>query len=135
MRGLGLIRTSAAQGSCRTPEICGVIRKCATSFMSIRGQAWPLIPTMTSLPVFRRFNRRVKSAFRRRYADAIPSVIMRLKNIQLERTGPAQFAMQGIVRSVLEISIRMRSMLSRTGDRKIFIPGLGRTGDEHNGYR
>ncbi|HWK38907.1 MAG TPA: hypothetical protein VNR88_08325 [Hyphomicrobium sp.] len=64
-----------------------------------------LTPAMTAaLAVLRRFNRRVsrteQSAFWRRYADAAPNVIMR--DGKLERTGPAQLAMQGIVRSILK---------------------------------
>lgn len=67
----------------------------------------PLTPAMTAaFAVLRRFNRRVtrteQSAFWRRYANTIPNVVMRMESMQLEPTGPAQFAMQGIVRSVLE---------------------------------
>lgn len=108
LRGLGLTGIRHARLMPDSPEVRGMIGKVRHLVFVYEGPGMgPLTPAMTAaFAVLRRFNRRVtrteQSAFWRRYANTIPNVVMRMESMQLEPTGPAQFAMQGIVRSVLE---------------------------------
>lgn len=106
--GLGLNGIRRARVLPDTPEIRGMIRKVSHLVRVLEG---PLMgaPTQSmknDMDVLRRFNRRAtrteQSAFWKRYADQIPSVVSRMENMKLQKTGPTTFTMQGTIYSSLE---------------------------------
>lgn len=106
--GLGLNGIRRARVLPDTPEIRGMIRKVSHLVRVLEG---PLMgaPTQSmknDMDVLRQFNRRAtrteQSAFWKRYADQIPSVVSRMENMKLQKTGPTTFTMQGTIYSSLE---------------------------------
>lgn len=108
LRGLGLFGIRHMRVLKDTPEIRGMIRKVRHLVHVFDGPLMgePTLEKARAFETLRRFNRRVarseRSAFWRRYADTIPNVVIRMNQIQIEQTGPAQVALQGIVHSFLE---------------------------------
>lgn len=106
--GLGLNGIRRARLLPDTPEIQGMIKKVSHLVRVLEG---PLMGALTpamkkDLDVLRRFNHRAtrteQSAFWKRYADQIPSVVARMDNMRLKTTGPTSFTMEGIVHSFLQ---------------------------------
>lgn len=108
LRGLGLFVIRHMRVKKDTPEIRGMIRKVRHLVQVFEG---PLMGELTPekremFDTLRLFNRRIteteRSAFWRRYAEQIPNVISHMKNMRLEKIGPAQFTLEGTVYSSLE---------------------------------